>query len=126
MNDTEFHQLQLSRFEAFAKRLRDIASAPGGEMLDGLATAVTALSEESAQWLDRAPAQVATMLTTAPQVAELFPRDLLWYLGGECLHFMPDEEIERYSALDEARRASALRQEPFDWQARCAAIQGLQ
>lgn len=30
-----------------------------------------------------------------PQIAHLVPRDLLWFFGGDCLHFMPDEEIGR-------------------------------
>ncbi|MDP3367055.1 MAG: PA2817 family protein, partial [Pseudomonas sp.] len=31
-----------------------------------------------------------------PQIAHLVPRDLLWFFGGDCLHFMPDEEIALY------------------------------
>lgn len=38
-----------------------------------------------------------------PQIAHLVPRDLLWFFGGDCLHFMPDEEIEMYQALEERR-----------------------
>ena len=34
-----------------------------------------------------------------PQIAHLIPRDLLWYFGGDCLHFMPDEEIAQYQFL---------------------------
>jgi hypothetical protein len=33
----------------------------------------------------------------------LFPRDVLYLLGGECLHYMPDEEISAYQELDELR-----------------------
>lgn len=32
-------------------------------------------------------------------------RDLLWYFGGDCLHFMPDEEIALYQRLDERCQA---------------------
>src|SRR5690606_34978035 len=38
-----------------------------------------------------------------PQVAHLVPRDLLWFFGGDCLHYMPDEEISLYQELDERR-----------------------
>ncbi|PKM32136.1 MAG: dehydrogenase, partial [Gammaproteobacteria bacterium HGW-Gammaproteobacteria-12] len=38
-----------------------------------------------------------------PQIAHLVPRDLLWFFGGDCLHFMPDDEIALYQALDERR-----------------------
>ena len=31
-----------------------------------------------------------------PQIAHLVPRDLLWFFAGDCLHYMPDEEIDLY------------------------------
>lgn len=50
-----------------------------------------------------------------PQIAHLVPRDLLWYFGGDCLHFMPDEEIDMYTALEERRFEAQENEEPFDW-----------
>lgn len=50
-----------------------------------------------------------------PQIAHLVPRDLLWFFGGDCLHFMPDEEIALYQALDERRYEAEENDEPFDW-----------
>ncbi|MFI8748052.1 PA2817 family protein [Pseudomonas sp. NPDC077186] len=50
-----------------------------------------------------------------PQIAHLVPRDLLWFFGGDCLHFMPDEEIALYQALDERRFEAEQNDEPFDW-----------
>ncbi|KRW61928.1 PA2817 family protein [Pseudomonas sp. TTU2014-080ASC] len=50
-----------------------------------------------------------------PQIAHLVPRDLLWFFGGDCLHFMPDEEIEMYQTLDERRFQAEENDEPFDW-----------
>ena len=50
-----------------------------------------------------------------PQIAHLVPRDLLWFFGGDCLHFMPDEEIDLYQQLDERRFAAEENGEPFDW-----------
>ncbi|WP_110950833.1 PA2817 family protein [Pseudomonas bohemica] len=50
-----------------------------------------------------------------PQIAHLVPRDLLWYFGGDCLHFMPDEEIDLYTALEERRFEAEQNEEPFDW-----------
>ena len=43
------------------------------------------------------------------------PRDLLWFFGGDCLHFMPDDEIEMYQALEERRFYALENDEPFDW-----------
>lgn len=50
-----------------------------------------------------------------PQIAHLVPRDLLWFFGGDCLHFMPDEEIDLFQALEERRYEAETRGEPFDW-----------
>ncbi len=50
-----------------------------------------------------------------PQIAHLVPRDLLWFFGGDCLHFMPDEEIELYQRLDERRFEAEQRGAAFDW-----------
>jgi hypothetical protein len=50
-----------------------------------------------------------------PQIAHLVPRDLLWFFGGDCLHFMPDEEIELFQRLDERRYEAEQNDEPFDW-----------
>jgi len=40
---------------------------------------------------------------------------LLWFFGGDCLHFMPDEEIELYQTLDERRYQAEQQGEVFDW-----------
>ncbi|MGF6691414.1 MULTISPECIES: PA2817 family protein [Pseudomonas] len=50
-----------------------------------------------------------------PQIAHLVPRDLLWFFGGDCLHFMPDEEIDLFQRLDERRYEAEQNDEPFDW-----------
>ncbi|NLD13768.1 MAG: dehydrogenase [Gammaproteobacteria bacterium] len=60
---------------------------------------------------------VSQVFQRYPQIAHQVPRDLLWFFGGECLHFMPDEEIAGYQLLEE-RRYQALEQgEAFDWDA---------
>ncbi|WP_232522264.1 PA2817 family protein [Marinimicrobium alkaliphilum] len=46
------------------------------------------------------------IITAYPHLTPLIHRDLLWFFGGDCLHYMPDEEIARYQLLDE-RRAEA-------------------
>ncbi len=50
-----------------------------------------------------------------PQVAHLVPRDLLWFFGGDCLHYMPDEEQQMYQTLEERRYEAEQNDEPFDW-----------
>ena len=50
-----------------------------------------------------------------PQIAHMVPRDLLWFFGGDCLHFMPDDEIDKYQQLEDRRYAALEAGEEFDW-----------
>ena len=125
MNDRDFHEEQLGLFRAFSERLETIAANPGNENLSELANHVRSLAAHPERLLDDGPPLVARFLTTTPQLAGEFPRDLLWYLGAECLHFMPDDEINRFTALDEARREADTRGERFNWREARAAQKGL-
>lgn len=60
---------------------------------------------------------VSQVFQRYPQVAHQVPRDLLWFFGGECLHFMSDEEIAGYQLLEERRFEALERGETFDWDA---------
>lgn len=57
-----------------------------------------------------------------PQIAHLIPRDLLWFFGGDCLHYMPDEELQMYQQLDERRFEAEESGEAFDWNAEKALL----
>jgi len=50
-------------------------------------------------WLSR-------LFRNYPALAPHLGREVLWYFGGEALHFMPDEEISKFQQLDEALQTS--------------------
>lgn len=52
-----------------------------------------------------------------PQIAHLIPRELLWFFGGDCLHYMPDEEIMLLQQLDELKFEAEQQGKSFDWYA---------
>ena len=54
---------------------------------------------------------ICQIITRYPQIAHMIPRDLLWYFGGDCLHYMPDEEIAQYQLLDEHQAEATARGE---------------
>lgn len=56
------------------------------------------------------------VISRYPQVAHIIPRDLLWYFGGDCLHYMPDDEIAQYQLLDEHQAEATERGEEFNWE----------
>lgn len=50
-----------------------------------------------------------------PQITHLVPRELLWFFGGDCLHFMPDEEIDLFQYLEDLQYEAENAGETFDW-----------
>jgi len=51
-----------------------------------------------------------------PHLMPLLPRDLLWFFGGDCLHYMPDEEIRIFQELDEQRESAKENNEDFSYE----------
>jgi len=51
-------------------------------------------SFEGQSWLSR-------LFRNYPSLAPHLGREVLWYFGGEALHFMPDEEIAKFQKLDD-------------------------
>ena len=44
---------------------------------------------------------IATFFTMHPNLTHVIPRELLWRLGGSCLHFLSDDEIEEFTRQEE-------------------------
>ena len=44
---------------------------------------------------------IERIIRNAPQYGHLIPRDLFWFLGGECLHYLGDEELTIYQQLED-------------------------
>lgn len=51
---------------------------------------------ESGQWL------LNNIVSNYQHLMPMVPRDLFWYFGGDCLHFLEDHEINHFQQLDEA------------------------
>ncbi|MEH6444567.1 MAG: PA2817 family protein [Oceanospirillaceae bacterium] len=49
------------------------------------------------------------------QLTPILPRDLLWFFSGDCLHYMPDEEIMQFQQLDELRYEAESSAIEFDY-----------
>ena len=116
MNDTEYaqhcRQVLADYATNLARRTRDL---PEGDHLRDLAHGFITTASDAGDMHGDGPNLVSRLFTAYPDFAPEFPRELLWFLGGECLHFMPDEEIEIYQQLDEMRAAAAQRGEVIDF-----------
>ena len=116
MNDQEYTQhcrQVLADYSAgLAQRTREL---PEGDHLRELAHAFVTLASDAGELYEDGPNLVMRLFTNYPDFAPDFPRELLWFLGGECLHFMPDEEIAVYQQLDDLRAEAAVRGEVIDF-----------
>lgn len=115
---TQFHLGLLKQLHNLLSALTDLdhwSAESHSELLEELKGLCSAL--EQGQFDDWFSGQdvLCKVFNRYPQVAHLIPRDLLWFFGGDCLHFMPDEEIEAFQALDEQRHAAEQAGETFDW-----------
>lgn len=115
MNDEQYLDHCRALLADFAREItRRAEHLPDSDPLRELATAFTTLVDEPASLYTTGPALTSRLFTTYPEIAPLYPRQLLWFFGGDCLHFMPDEEITRFQALEEARQEAASRGEVFN------------
>jgi hypothetical protein len=127
MNDQQYLLYCRDLLEDFSKdfclRLEHL---PDADPLRSLAAEFSLLAAGDGDLYADGPALVNRLFTGFPDLAPAFPRDLLWFFGGECLHFMPDEEIALYQQLEQQRLQAAARGERLDQRAARAKLLKLQ
>lgn len=83
--------------------------------LERFDTLITELSEYSETAMGDGQEIIVQIFHRYPQIAHLIPRDLMWFFGGDCLHYMPDEEIALYQELEERRFIAEEQNHAFNW-----------
>lgn len=58
---------------------------------------------------------ISQLFLRYPQITHLIPRELLWFFGGDCLHFMPDAEIDLFQQLEDQQYQAESEGKPFNW-----------
>ncbi len=128
MNDHQYLSHCRRLLADFARTLsRRTGSMNETDSLKQLAEAFQQLADdEESDLYGIGPGLVDRLFTTYPDFAPTLPRELLWFMGGDCLHFMPDDEIALYQQLDELRAEAAARGELLDLGAARAKLLKLQ
>lgn len=95
----QFQQLfdDLIQFIPFKDCTEDSSEASFLSKLE-LLTVPDSSSEDSIQ---QGQQLLCQLIALYPQLSHLINRQLLWRLGGDCLHYMTDEEISRFQQVDE-------------------------
>ena len=115
MNDDQYLKHSLSVLEAFSAALAArTQELPDDHPLRELAREFRALGKAQTNLYPQGHAVVARLFNTFTDFAPTFPRSLLWFFGGDCLHYLTDEEISQFQQLDELRLAAAERGEVLD------------
>ncbi len=115
MNDTEYRQYCLALAGRFAEHLRrEAGQASEDDPLHALAKGFVALAQ-GREVYEQGPVLVSRLFSGCPHLAPLFPRELLWFIGGDCLHFLADDELAQFQQLDEMRAEAAARGERLDY-----------
>ena len=127
MNDEQYLQHCSTQFGKFALDIvQRTETLDESDSLRELARAFELLAKGQGDLYGDGATLVSRLFTTYPDFSPTFPRELLWFLGGDCLHFMPDEEIAAYQRLEEQREESAARGEIIDFAAARAKLLKLQ
>lgn len=75
------------------------------------------MSEYNEQTNEKGQWWVGRVVSTYSHLMPFLHRDILWFFGGNCLHYMPDEEILFYQQLDELRFSAEEAGHAFDYSA---------
>ena len=71
------------------------------DILHQLDEVINLLMEQSGSAYDAGQDWLVQMFTHLPQFNPAIERELLWFFGGQCLHFLGDDEIQRFQDADE-------------------------
>ena len=129
--DQQYQQYHLKLLRAFAAQVsqqlpfaHSECSAEDREFLNDL-HALREAQNHSAQFLTNGQQLLCRVIASYPHITPLLYRDLLWFFGGDCLHFMPDDEISRYQQLDEMRHDASHEGSEFSYENARAKVFGL-
>jgi len=121
---TSFHQFHLNLLKLGYNNLLkqppfdlsdDSYSSDADELLGLYQETITLYQEHASEAFDLGQALMIRLVRNYPQHTQLLARDLLWLFGGDCIHYLSDEEIEQFQALDEARYVKEGQNEAFDY-----------
>ena len=127
MNDEQYLQYCAELLTSFAQELvTRTEHLPAEDSLRELAANFQAVANSGEDLYTEGANLVVRLFTTYPDFAPTLPRELLWFFGGDCLHFMPDDEIALFQQLDEKRSEAAAGGNILDLQAARAKLLNLQ
>lgn len=128
--DQEYYNYHLELLAAFNAQIQQLppfntehASEEDQEFLAALAQLHQ--QPQGIDFLEQGQVLMCRVVGSYPHLMPLLYRDLLWFFGGDCLHFMPDEEIAVFQLLDEQREEAKQEQKAFNYKEARARSKGM-
>lgn len=97
-NYLELIQNTLSRLESAEAREPNTIAA---SILQQFQQLIDLLMEQKDAAYDLGQDLLCQIATHQPQLMPVIERELFWFFGGECLHYLTDEEITQFQRIDE-------------------------
>ena len=128
--DQEYYTYHLGLLAAFSAQVQQLppfnTEHPTEDDQEFL-VALMQLQQQSHEpgFLEQGQTLMCRIVGSYPHLMPLLYRDLLWFFGGDCLHFMPDEEIAVFQRLDEQREEAKEQQASFSYKEARAKTMGM-
>ena len=128
--DQEYYIYHLELLTAFSAQIQSLPPFNSEHPSEDDQEFLAALAELQQQpqginFLEQGQVLMCRVVGSYPHLMPLLYRDLLWFFGGDCLHFMPDEEIAVFQRLDEQREEAKEQQVPFSYKEARAKSMGM-
>lgn len=98
MQKTEAIQ-SLDKINTQLLQVKDELNMPDDETLNQLQQLLEDFEQNKDSAILDAQQWLAKIFNFYPQFAPIIPRALLWFVGGECLHYLTDEELLAFEEL---------------------------
>ena len=128
--DQEYYTYHMELLSAFSAQIQQLPpfneESPSEDDQEFLvALAQLQQSSQGINFLEQGQILMCRVVGSYPHLMPLLYRDLLWFFGGDCLHYMPDEEITVFQRLDEQREYAKQQQVPFSYKEARAKSMGM-
>lgn len=128
--EQEYYTYHLELLSAFCRQLEQLPPFNNEYRSEDDAEFLAALTQLQQQhqdqnFLEYGQTLLCRIVSSYPHLMPLLYRDLLWFFGGDCLHFMPDNEITIFQQLDEQREAAKAQNISFSYKEARAKLMGM-
>lgn len=99
---------------AFLDQDPDHAADSRAETVELLEEVRRAMHDKT-DYLESGQQLLCRLVSHFPALTPHVQRDLFWFFGGDCLHFLADEEIEKFQRLEEKFHEMSMQNSAADY-----------